>query len=225
MAIEITAELVGRLIAEQFPAWAHLPLTKVEPGGWDNRTFRLGDELSARLPSNHWYREQVAKEQRWLPALAPRLPLPIPSPVAMGNPTAEYPWHWSVIRWLEGETAAIERIEDLTAFAADLGAFLVALERIDPTGGPPPGTHNFWRGGPLTVYDAETRQELIARAGEIDVEAARDIWETALHAPGQGSPVWLHGDVAAGNLLGRDGRLSAVIDFGCCAVGDPASDR
>lgn len=223
-AIDIDAELVRRLIAAQFPEWAHLPVSKVEPGGWDNRTFRLGDELSVRLPSAAAYAEQVAKEQAWLPRLAPRLPLPIPAPVALGSPTGDYPWPWSVVRWLAGERAELDRIADLPRFATELAEFLVALERIDPTDGPPPGTHNFHRGGSLTVYDVETRQSLAILAGEIDGDAASDVWETALRASWHGPPVWLHGDVAAGNLLVNDGRLSAVIDFGCMAVGDPASD-
>lgn len=221
---DINASLVSRLVATQFPQWAGLPVTPVEPGGWDNRTFRLGEEFSVRLPSEVWYSEQVEKEQCWLPRLAPLLPLPIPAPVAMGRPADGYPWHWSVYRWLSGESAAIERIADLTAFATDLAQFLVALERLDPTGGPPPGSHNFYRGGSLTVYDAETRQSLITLAGEIDLDAASDVWETAIQATWHGSPVWLHGDVASGNLLVSEGRLSAVIDFGCTTVGDPASD-
>jgi aminoglycoside phosphotransferase (APT) family kinase protein len=220
----IDAPLVRGLVAAQFPQWAGLPVRPVEFDGWDNRTFRLGDDMSVRLPSAQGYAAQVEKEHRWLPKLAPHLPLPIPVPLAMGVPGEGYPWHWSVYRWLEGEIATTARIADLREFAAALAGFLAALYSIAPAGGPPAGPHSFWRGGPLTVYDAETRQALAALAGRIDVDAAADVWEAALAATWHGPPVWVHGDVAATNLLVKDGRLSAVIDFGCSAVGDPACD-
>ena len=199
--MQIDVSLVSRLVATQFPQWAHLPIKPVEFGGWDNRTFHLGEQMTVRLPSAAAYALQVEKEQRWLPRLAPHLPLPIPVPLAMGQPAAGYPWHWSVYRWLDGEIATIERIADLPQFAIDLAQFLVALYRIDPTGGPPPGPHNFFRGGPLTVYDGETRQAIAALDGTIDTDAATAVWEAALAATWRGSPVWVHGDVAAGNLL------------------------
>ncbi len=220
----IDASLVRRLVAGQFPRWADLPVGPVEPSGWDNRTFHLGDEMSVRLPSAEGYAAQVAKEHRWLPKLAPHLPLPIPVPLAMGSPADGYPWPWSVYRWIEGETATVERIADLPRFATELARFLAALQRIDPTGGPPAGPENFHRGGSLTTYDAETRRAIAALDGTIDAAAATDVWETALAATWRGSLVWFHGDVAAGNLLVEAGRLNAVIDFGCSGVGDPACD-
>jgi len=220
----IDAVLVRRLVSTQFPQWANLPIKPVTFGGWDNRTFHLGEHMTVRLPSAAAYSLQVEKEHRWLPRLAPLLPLPIPVPLAMGTPADDYPWHWSVYRWIEGETAAIERIADLRQFAIVLARFLSALYRIDPAGGPPPGRHNFFRGGPLTVYDGETRQAIAALDGKIDTDAASAVWEAALAAAWHGSPVWFHGDVAAGNLLVRDGRLSAVIDFGTSGVGDPSCD-
>jgi aminoglycoside phosphotransferase (APT) family kinase protein len=222
--VRIDASLVRRLIATQFPQWAHLPIRPVELGGWDNRTFHLGEEMTVRLPSAAAYSLQVEKEHRWLPRLAPNLPLPIPVPLAMGQPADGYPWHWSVYRWLDGEIATIEGIADLQQFARDLAHFLVTLYRIDPASGPPPGPHNFFRGGPLTVYDGETRQAIAALEGTIDTDAATAVWEEALAATWRGSPVWVHGDVAAGNLLVEKGRLSAVIDFGTSGVGDPACD-
>jgi aminoglycoside phosphotransferase (APT) family kinase protein len=212
------------MIAAQFPQWADLPVTPVEPGGWDNRTFRLGERMSVRLPRAERYAQQIEKERRWLPRLAPLLPLPIPVPIAHGAPYGGYPWRWSIYSWLPGEAAAVERIADLTAFAVSLAQFLNALQRIDPADGPAAGPHCFYRGGPLSVYDAETRHALAALGNTIDAEAARIVWETALQAQWQGPPVWFHGDVAAGNLLICNGRLSAVIDFGCCGVGDPACD-
>jgi len=222
--VEIDTALVSRLVAGQFPQWADLPVFPVEVGGWDNRTFHLGPDKTVRLPSAARYAEQVEKEHRWLPKLAPRLPLPIPVPLAKGAPAHGYPWKWSVYRWLEGETATVRRIADLSRFASALAGFLKALQRIDPAGGPVPGGHNFYRGGPLTVYDAETRQALAALEGSIDTEAASAVWEEALDATWHGPPVWLHGDVAAGNLLVEGGRLCAVIDFGTSGVGDPACD-
>ncbi|RWN13374.1 MAG: aminoglycoside phosphotransferase family protein [Mesorhizobium sp.] len=220
----IDIALVSRLIATQFPRWKELAVRPVEFGGWDNRTFHLGDEMTVRLPSAAAYSLQVEKEHRWLPRLAPLLPLPIPVPLAMGVPAESYPWHWSVYRWIEGETAERERIASLPRFATDLAAFLVALQMIDATGGPASGQHNFFRGGALSVYDGETRQAIAALDGKIDTVAARAVWEAALAAPWHGAPVWFHGDVSWGNLLVRQGRLGAVIDFGTSGVGDPACD-
>jgi aminoglycoside phosphotransferase (APT) family kinase protein len=221
---DIDVALVERLISAQLPQWADLPITPAVPQGWDNKTFRLGAQMSVRLPSAAPYASQVEKEHRWLPELAPHLPLPIPVPLAKGVPAEGYPFNWSVYRWLEGETASTERVDDLIEFATTLADFLAALQRIDPAGGPPPGRHNFFRGGPLTVYDAETRQAIAALNGRIDTDAATAVWEAALAATWHSPPVWIHGDVAAGNLLVEEGRLSAVIDFGTSGVGDPSCD-
>jgi aminoglycoside phosphotransferase (APT) family kinase protein len=220
----ITPELVSRLVAAQFPQWAHLPVRPVEADGWDNATFRLGDEMSVRLPSGASYAAQVDKEHRWLPVLAPRLPLPIPEPLAKGVPGCGYPWPWSVYRWLPGEPAETAPVADLYRFAADLAGFLSALYQIDPAGGPPAGEHNFFRGGSLAVYDAQSREALAALDGEIDTARAAEVWQQALSASWHGPAVWVHGDVSPTNLLVGSGRLSAVIDFGCSAVGDPACD-
>ncbi len=222
--IAINENLVHQLIASQFPQWTHLPIKPVEFSGWDNRTFRLGKNMSVRLPSAEWYVAQVEKEQYWLPKLAPFLPLPIPVPLAMGNPDKYYPWQWSIYQWLEGENATIESVGDLQEFATTLAQFLVALQKIDTTSGPPPGEHNFFRGGSLNVYDDETRNSIIALSNEIDTGIATEVWEVALNAKWHNKPVWLHGDFAAGNLLIKQGRLSAVIDFGCSGIGDPACD-
>ncbi len=224
MTIAIDASLVRQLVAAQFPHWADLPITPAVPQGWDNRTFRLGADLSVRVPSAAGYVPQVEKEHRYLPRLAPLLPLPIPVPLAQGAPGAGYPFPWSVYRWLPGETAATARIDDPSAFATTLAQFLAALQRIDPAGGPPPGPHNFFRGGPVATYDADTRRAIAALRGEIDAAAATAVWDAALAAPWPGPPVWVHGDVAVGNLLVRDGRLCAVIDWGGAGVGDPACD-
>jgi aminoglycoside phosphotransferase (APT) family kinase protein len=142
----------------------------------------------------------------------------------MGNPDKNYPWQWSIYRWLDGENATLENIRDLQEFATTLAHFLAALQQIDFAGGPPPGQHNFFRGGSLKVYDDETRNSIAALRNEIDIGLATEVWEAALHAKWRRKPVWLHGDFAASNLLVKQGRLCAVIDFGCSAVGDPACD-
>ena len=221
----IDADLAARLVAAQFPQWAELPITSVERPGWDNRTFRLGEAMSVRLPSAEAYVASVQKEHTWLPRLAPQLPLPIPLPLALGAPGGGYPWPWSVRRWIDGRISSPKRIRDLVAFAGDLARFLATLQGIDPSGGPAAGAHCFHRGGDLRVYDAETHDAIAALGSRIDGAAATDAWKTALAATWTGSPVWFHGDVASGNLLVDDeGDLAAVIDFGTCGVGDPACD-
>ena len=217
----IDVALARRLIDSQFPQWSGLPITEVDLNGWDNHTFRLGSELSIRLPNGGWYAQGVEKEHRWLPELAPQLPLPIPVPVARGAPDGEYPFPWSVYRWLEGEPAATAPVADLSEFASTLARFLNALAAVDATGGPEPGEHNWFRGAPLGVYEGETL-EAIERLGAGD-DVLR-VWDEAMATSWDREPVWFHGDVAVGNLLVRDGRLAAVIDFGTSGVGDPACD-
>jgi len=220
----IDAALVRRLLDQQFPQWSDLPVTPVLPGGWDNRTFRLGSDLSVRLPTGDWYALQVAKEQRWLPWLAPQLPLPIPTPVAEGRPGLGYAHPWSVYRWMPGVAASSAAISSQTDFASSLGRFLTALQAVDATGGPGPGEHNFHRGGPLDFYAAEAVAAIEALGAEIDGSTVSRLFHRALDSSWRGDPVWFHGDVAEGNLLLREGQLAAVIDFGTCGVGDPACD-
>lgn len=222
--ITVEAVQVRRLVAEQFPQWADRAVEPVAHGGWDNQTFHLGPDLLVRLPSAAEYATAVEKEHRWLPALAPLLPLPIPVPLAKGAPGAGYPHPWSVYRWIEGVPARVDRIADPVRFADDLAGFLAALQRVDPGDGPRPGIHNWFRGGPLRTYDQGTQRALEVLRGHVDVGLAREIWAEALAAPWDGVQRWFHGDVAAGNLLLTDGVLTAVIDFGTCGVGDPACD-
>jgi aminoglycoside phosphotransferase (APT) family kinase protein len=218
--VETDASLVRRLLAGQFPRWASLPIQPVVSSGTDNAIYRLGDDLAVRLPRIHWAVGQVELEHRWLPKLAPLLPVAIPVPLGKGEPAEGYPWHWSVYGWLNGENPVVDRLGDPSVLAAELAQFVAALQRIDPTGGPPAG-----RGVPLVERDAPTRTAIDALQGMIDTAAATAAWDEALRAPGwPGSPVWLHGDLMPGNLLLVDGRLSAVIDFGCLGVGDPACD-
>lgn len=221
---QIDAALAGRLIASQFPQWAHLPITPVEFGGWDNKTFHLGQEMSIRLPTHAVYCPQVEKEHHWLPLLAPHLPLPVPNPIAKGHPGEGFPWPWSIYQWLGGNSVAKEPISDLCQCAIDLAQFLRALRQIDATNGPIAGAHNFYRGGPLMTYDIETRKAIALLGRRIDADAVVEVWNNALTSTWQGRPVWVHGDVAAGNLLVEKGKLSAVIDFGSMGVGDPACD-
>lgn len=220
----LTPELAHALIVEQFPQWAELPVALVVPGGHDNRTFRLGDELTVRLPTDDGYVAGELKEHEWLPRLAPQLPLPIPDVVAVGSPGPLFPRPWSVRRWIDGETADPTRIDDLTGFARDLAGFLLALRAADATGGPAAGRQSFYRGADPGAYDAQTRETIAELRDEIDEGIVTEIWDRALASTWDRPPVWFHGDVASGNLLVADGRLAAVIDFGTSGVGDPACD-
>lgn len=213
--LEIDEVLVRRLLDQQFPEWADLPLRRIEPGGTDNAIFRLGDELSVRLARRSGPTEPGGKEFNWLPRLAPSLPVEIPVPVAQGRPNDDYPWFWEIHLWVEGETVSVEEIDAIRA-ARDLAALVGALQRVSPAGAPP------GRGIPLADRDRETRYWLARFGGDPAVTAE---WERALAAaPWAGPPVWHHGDLDMRNWLVRDGRISGVIDWGCMGVGDPACD-
>lgn len=220
----ITAAVAADLVAEQFPQWADLPVVPVALNGWDNTTFRVGDKLCVRLPTHERYVPQIDKEHRWLPKLAPQLPLPIPEPVAVGRPSATFPRPWSIYRWINGQPAEADRIPDMSTFARDLAMFLTALQAVDARRGPEPGAHSFGRGGPLDPYEAESRRALALLADEFDSVAGGEVLDGALASAWPHPPVWVHGDVAPSNLVIVDGQLAAVIDFGCAAVGDPACD-
>jgi aminoglycoside phosphotransferase (APT) family kinase protein len=223
--VDTDASLVKRLLAEQFPQWKNLPVEPVRSAGTDNALYRLGDDMVVRLPRIHWATGQADKEAEWLPKLGPLLPLAIPVPLAKGMPGEGYHWRWSVCRWLDGENATMERIASPRQAATDLARFIAALQRIDPTGGPLPGAHNSSRGVPLAARDEATRSAIERLDGIFDVDAASAAWEADSKVPAwDGTPVWIHGDLQSGNLLTRQGRLSAVIDFGCLGVGDPACD-
>ncbi|MEV0576331.1 aminoglycoside phosphotransferase family protein [Streptomyces sp. NPDC050392] len=220
----IDAGLVQRLISAQFPQWSGLAVRPVEVDGWDNRTYRLGEAMTVRLPTAAGYVPAVEKEHRWLPVLAPSLPVAVPPVLALGAPGEGYPHPWSVRRWLPGETAARGRVDDLAGFAVSVAEFVRALQRCDATGGPLAGAHSFYRGASPAHYDEETRRCLAALEGRVDTDRARAVWDAALATEWRGAPVWFHGDIASGNLLVEDGELSAVIDFGTSGVGDPACD-
>ncbi len=223
--VDIDKALVARLLSAQFPRWANLPLAAVPSAGTDNALYRLGDDKVVRLPRIKWAVGQVDKERQWLPKLAAHLPLSVPVPLAVGKPGEGYPWPWAVYPWLAGENATLQRLADHDQAAADLAQFIIALQRIDTTGGPHPGASNSTRGEPLAQRDEATRAAIAALHGQIATQAATAVWEAALHAPvWDGPSVWIHGDLQSGNLLAVDGRLRAVIDFGCLGVGDPACD-
>lgn len=222
--LDIDSALVRRLLATQFPHWAGEAIQPVLSAGTDNALFRLGRDKVVRLPRIHWAAGQPGWEQQWLPRLAPRVPLPIPVPLALGEPAAGYPFNWSIGPWLPGKSAAVAQPVDLADLATDLASFVVALHRIETTDGPPRPDRG-GRGAPLAERHAEVRAALRDLGGLIDTTAAAAAWESALAAPEwEGAPVWLHGDLQPGNLLVRRGRLAAVIDWGALAVGDPACD-
>ncbi|MFD7084508.1 aminoglycoside phosphotransferase family protein [Streptomyces sp. NPDC059918] len=220
--VDIDEALVERLVAAQFPRWAGLPVRKVRSAGTDNAMYRLGEDMSVRLPRIPGAEGQVAKEQRWLPHLAPHLPLEVPVPLGQGVAGEGYPFAWSVYRWLDGENLFDEPLTEPHEAAAGLGNFVTALRRIDTAGGP-----RSFRGGPVGTADAAVRAAIrdLGADGTLDAQAATAAWKAAVRVPQwEGAPVWLHGDLLPGNLLGRRGRLSAVIDFGGVGVGDPACD-
>ena len=177
--VQIDAQLAAHLISSQFPQWADLPVSPVKLSGWDNRTFHLGDRMSIRLPSGKHYAKAIEKEQLWLPKLEPRLPLPIPRPIALGHPDELYPWQWSVYLWIEGEVAKRDSINNLDRFAVDLADFLLALQDIDIESGPP----GKFRGGSLDMWIPQTELALRALEGKIDTKAAAAIWKLAIEAP------------------------------------------
>ncbi|MEH7237657.1 aminoglycoside phosphotransferase family protein [Bacillus sp. JJ1562] len=222
--IKIDVDLVSKLIKEQFPEWSSLNIKPVKKSGNDNRTYHLGNHMSVRLPSDIAYAPQVEKEQKWLPILAEHLSLPISMPVAKGKPNEIYPYPWSINKWLDGETLSLENINDLNQFANDLGGFLVELQTVDASGGPLAGKHNFYRGGDIVIYDEECRNAMNNNTDIFNVHVLKKIWELALASKWDREPVWVHGDIAPGNILVKNGELCAVIDFGILGVGDPSCD-
>ncbi len=218
--VDTDAPLVRRLLREQHPQWADLPLQRVPSAGTDNAMYRLGDDLAVRLPRIGWAVDNVAKEQRWLPVLAPQLPLAVPRPVAEGAATEEFPYPWGVVEWLPGEMATLDVLDDPVRAARDLAAFVQALRSVDATGGP-----RHARGASLRHGDRMVRAGLAGVGDEVDVEALLAVWSDAMAAPEHdGPPTWFHGDLSCLNVLAVDGRVRGIIDWGTCGVGDPAID-
>ncbi len=216
--VDTDADLVRRLLASQHPQWADRPIERVPSAGTDNAMYRLGDDLAVRLPRIHWAVDAVVKEQRWLPVLAPHLPLAVPLPVAVGEPEACFPHAWTVVQWLPGELATLDRLRDPVDAAHDLARFVRALQSVPSADGP---EHR--RGLPVRAQDRMLRAGVAGLRGELDGDAVLGAWERVLAAKDyDGPPVWFHGDLAYLNLLARDGGLTSVIDWGTCGVGDPA---
>lgn len=222
--VDTDAGLVTRLLAAQFPHWADLPVRRVASTGTDNAMFRMGAELCARLPRVEWAVGSLERNQRLLRMLAPHLPLAVPTPIAIGDPSDEYPYPWSVLPWIDGEAATrgslADRALDPVTAAVDLADFLKALQAVDPADAPPPSG----RGLPITVRDAEVREAVAELGPALDAEAVLAVWDRVMETPPwPGAPVWIHSDLQGGNLIARAGRLRAVIDFAPRA-GDPAVD-
>lgn len=217
---DIDESLVRALLKTQFPQWAEFSIERVQSDGTDHALYRLGSDMCVRLPRIASAAEQIALEQQWLPHLAVQLPLAIPTPLGKGMPQENYPWHWSIYRWLEGDNLCVVRVADEHQAAADLAHFIRALHNIDPTGGPLSR-----RGGSLVLRDEEVRTSIAALPNGIDTKALIAVWQACLQAPAwDKDPVWTHGDLLPGNILVHNGQLSAVIDFGLMGIGDPACD-
>ncbi|WP_190014249.1 aminoglycoside phosphotransferase family protein [Streptomyces lucensis] len=218
---DVDAPLVRRLVARRFPEWAGLPVRRLASSGTENAMFRLGPRLVVRLPRRPGAVPDVVHEQRWLPRLGPLLPVAVPEPLGVGEPDEDFPWPWSVYRWLEGRNPVAGAVEEPRRLAVDLGTFVRSLRRVAPWDGPP--GH---RGGPLRDRDEPTRAAVAELGARVDAAAVTALWERALDAPAHtGAAVWAHGDLSPGNVLvGPGGALRAVIDFGTAGVGDPAAD-
>lgn len=218
--VDIDVALVERLLAAQHPDLADLPITELA-NGWDNVLYRLGTELTVRLPRRRLAADLIEHEQRWLPTLAPTLPLPIPAPVRVGRPDGDYPWAWSIQPWFDGRAAGADPDLDGATAATQLGDFLAALHRPAP----PEAPVNPFRGGPLTDRNDRLMTSLDRLGDLVDRDGVLDRWAECLAAPPwDGPPLWLHGDLHAHNLVSDGGRLVAVIDFGDLTGGDPATD-
>ncbi|WP_410788430.1 aminoglycoside phosphotransferase family protein [Kribbella sp. C-35] len=222
---DIDTPLVRELVAAQFPQWAALPLEPVASSGLVNAIYRLGTDLSVRLPLRPSITDIVQREQAKLAALAPFLPVAIPSVEAIGSPTDAFPGEWSVHRWLAGTHPSADALADPRGLATDLAAFVDAFRRIDLPDRQPvyPGERR--TRAPMVSMDSSTREAIGELDGLIDTRAALASWEESLAAPYDGREVWVHSDLTPSNLLvSAEGRLTAVLDFETCGVGDPACD-
>ncbi|PPE03404.1 aminoglycoside phosphotransferase family protein [Holospora curviuscula] len=226
MNIDITPDLARKLIAEQFPEYPSLPIVDVEKQGHDNRTYRLGNHMLIRMPTAEDYALKVPKEQELLPQLAKRFSVSIPAPIKMGKPSTDYPYPFSIYKWLPGKSINLLTLtaQDKEQLAFDLAKFLKKLQVITDVEGPDPGQHNWWRGDHVSVYGKGAREQIAELVEIIDASKALALWGRACETKWDKKPVWIHGDFAIGNILMDSGKLSAVIDFGGAAVGDPACD-
>jgi aminoglycoside phosphotransferase (APT) family kinase protein len=217
--VAIDAHLVRRLLADQFPDIADLPIRSVRSTGTVNAVYRIGRKLAARIPRVPRWSGDLTRELEWLPVVGPKLTVAVPRPIHTGVPTDYYGMPWAVYEWIDGAPYADDTVDDERQAARDLARFVTELHTVDPEGAPPAGRL------PLRELDAITRQSIEASAGVIDASAAMAVWDTEVHAPAwAGAPVWIHTDLLRPNLLAAGGRLRAVIDWGGCGVGDPAAD-
>jgi aminoglycoside phosphotransferase (APT) family kinase protein len=219
--IDTDAELVRRLLRAQHPQWGDLPLEPVDSAGTVHVLYRLGDELVVRLPRRPSDVHELSKERRWLPIFAEHLPVAVPEPVAVGEPDEGYPLPWAVYRWLDGEHPDPDDLRDPEGLARDLAAIARTLRRIPPDGAP-----RAFRSEPLESRDAITREYLAKAPDLLETAALTELWARLVASGGRPSSFpWHHGDLLSTNLLvGRDGRLTAVLDFGCSGTGDVAVD-
>jgi aminoglycoside phosphotransferase (APT) family kinase protein len=221
---DIDTRQVSLMIADQFPAWASLPLEPVSSSGTDNVMLTLGDQLVVRLPRIAAAVPSISKEWKYPRKLGPQLPVPVPIPIAQGAPGRGYAWPWTVSGWLEGENPSPGHGYG-TDLALDLANFIRALHAADVGNETAAGTLQSYRGGQLASRDAPTRSAIASCAGLLDVPLLATVWDAARHvADGDGEQVWIHTDLQPGNLLIADGRLAAVLDWGGLAIGDPAVD-
>lgn len=223
-AMNIDVEIVEKLIQEQFPKWSSLFISPVKRSGHDNRTFHLADSMLIRMPSGPDYVAQIEKENKWLPILAKNISLPITKPIALGMPNRDYPYPWAINEYIPGETACNTNVRSLESFAEEIAEFLKELQTIDTTNAPTAGEHNFYRGAHPSVYQEEVNESLRDLKEILPVKDIETIWEESINSVWKKEPVWIHGDIAPGNLLVDDGQLSGVIDFGIMGIGDPACD-
>lgn len=222
----ISIELAKKLIVNQFPEYAELPIRSVEKQGHYNRTYRLGNDLLIRMPTAEPYALKVPKEQELLPKLASPLSINIPTPVKMGSPSKDFPYPFSIYKWLDGQSANLLSINEaaLGCIAVQLAIFLRELQSINGVDGPEPGQHNWWRGDHVSVYDKGAQEQIATLENIIDHKACLHLWENACDTRWNKAPVWVHGDFSSGNILIQDNKLSGVIDFGGMGIGDPACD-
>ncbi|MHC9046121.1 aminoglycoside phosphotransferase family protein [Microbacterium saperdae] len=221
---EITASLVHSLVAEQFPEWSELPIRPVEAQGWDNRTFRLGDQMTVRLPSADGYVAGLVREEQTLAILGSRFRVAIPRVVATGAPSAAFNRPWSVREWIEGRTFTAVGTRERETAISGLGDALRELQACDTVGGPSAGSASAYRGCHVSAVGEEIQGRLLL-LDRRRAEGCRALWDAAVATVWTGPPVWVHGDVAPGNMLfDSSGRVTALIDFGQTCVGDPACD-
>ncbi|PYC76081.1 aminoglycoside phosphotransferase [Micromonospora arborensis] len=224
--VDVSADVVAALVAEQFPRWRALPVRPLASAGTVNALFRLGTEIVLRFPlqpsTDPELRAELRQEQEYAGLLAAHLPVAVPEPLGLGEPGAGYAGPWTAYRFIPGETAQLDRVGDLDTFARDLASVVTALRGIDTGGRAWPGSG---RGGPLAAQDAGVRSALALSGGLTDTARLAEVWDRCRDTPGHdAAAVWVHADLMPGNLLVRDGRLAAVIDLETVNVGDPAVD-